>query len=275
MRESLVVLRPVVRWLLRKGVNYVGLAAALKEVFVAEAREELARSGRKITDSAVSVLSGVHRKDLRSFAAREQAGMTVSSRGPTLASQLVTRWLTEADYADSMTEGLRSLPRHGPAPSFEALAREVSTDVHSRTLLDELIRLGVARLEGDRVFLSGDAFVPAQEYSEMAAMLSASTSDHLAAAVHNLTGEGPRFLEQSVFADGLSPQAVEELSQVARQLWAQSFQAMVAQARERAGGNDDSAGPGWRMRFGAYYYHEAATESDPVSDGGANEAKPR
>ena len=37
----------------------------------------------------------------------------------------------------------------GPAPSFEALARSVTQDVHPRSLLDELCRLGLAAVEDD------------------------------------------------------------------------------------------------------------------------------
>ena len=41
----------------------------------------------------------------------------------------------------------RTLPRVGPAPSFESLAQEVTRDVHPRALLEELLRLKLAVLD--------------------------------------------------------------------------------------------------------------------------------
>ena len=258
---------PLARWLVRSGVSYGTFASALKEVFVSVAHEELLRAGRKATDSAVSVLSGVHRKDLRAFNARRLAGESAAARGPSLVSQVVTRWMSDplyvADGVDGALSHGRDLPRAGPAPSFETLARAVSTDVHPRTLLDELLRLGVVTAEGDQLHLVSQAFVPSRGYQEMAAMLSASTSDHLAAAVHNLSGEGPKFLEQSVFADGLSAEAADELATLARRLWSHTFQTMVAEATTRTQREDAPAEGGMRMRFGTYYYHEAAPERPP------------
>lgn len=65
LTQVLAMLQPLVVWLLRSGVGYTDLTAALKPVFLEAARAELARTGAKQTDSAISLLSGVHRKDVR------------------------------------------------------------------------------------------------------------------------------------------------------------------------------------------------------------------
>ena len=65
---ALRVMAPLVRWLLRSGVGYTEFSAALKPVFLAEAQLESERTGGKQTDSALSLLSGLHRKDIRKAA---------------------------------------------------------------------------------------------------------------------------------------------------------------------------------------------------------------
>ena len=65
--EALAVAEPLVLWMLRSGVGYAEFAQALKPVFLAQARLELARTGQRDSDSAISLLSGLHRKDVRSF----------------------------------------------------------------------------------------------------------------------------------------------------------------------------------------------------------------
>jgi Family of unknown function (DUF6502) len=271
-----VVLRPLVRWLLRHGVHYGTVAQVLKQVFLAEARAELTRRGSKVTDSALSVLSGVHRKDVRALSGETLATAQLAA---TPASVLFTRWITDPRLretpGDPASPLRRRLPRQGDAPSFEALARETSSDVHPRTLLEELQRLQLVTLEGDDVVLAGDHFVQRPEDEAAAQTLAVNAADHLAAAVHNLQpGTAGRFLEQSVYANGLTVESAEALSAQARTLWAPALQGMVAAARERVRADDDRSDTPMRMRFGVYYFHEAVeTPPQAVPTGTENTDK--
>lgn len=281
LADALVVFAPLVRWLLRNGVNYVALAQALKTVFLQEARAELARTGAKCTDSALSVLSGVHRKDVRALAEEEQASEPFTL---TPVSKLFTRWVTHPTYrqgTDAASPVVERLPRSGPAPSFESLAREISSDVHPRTLLEELVRLGLVTVEGEWVVLAAKSFTPEPGDRKAMAIVTANAADHLNAAVHNLTsGPDARFLEQSVFASGLTEDAVMQLAQLARSLWQPAFQTMVAEATRQYEAGRGSEGPKARMRFGVYYYQEDQPRkgegmevAGPGADGRARRAR--
>ena len=230
MDEALAIAEPLVLWMLRSGVGYAEFAQALKPVFLAQARLELERNGQRDSDSAISLLSGLHRKDVRAF--RESAHQAMarvkedgSSWGkPSAANQVVTRWLSREDWGDC-------IPFSGEAPSFEALARAVSKDVHPRAVLQEMQRLGVAREVDGQVQLLREAFVPDAKHKESRELLAGSVADHLAAGVHNLSeASGPKFLEQSVFADGLSAESGQELNLMANALWAHVLQAVMAKA---------------------------------------------
>src|SRR5438132_246446 len=78
------------------------------------------------------------------------------------------------------------------APSFESLAHSITRDVHPRTLLEELTRLGLARVDDrdGRVHLLHTAFVPRADRDRMLAFLGANVGDHLAAAVDNVQADG-------------------------------------------------------------------------------------
>ncbi len=130
LQESLHALAPLVRAPIREGITYPQFAQALKTVFFEAARQELGQQGVKQTDSAISVRSGVHRKDVRSMAHTERA----LPRTLSLASQVYTRWLASPETTDA-SGAPRALQRNGPMPSFEALALAVSKDVHPRTEL--------------------------------------------------------------------------------------------------------------------------------------------
>lgn len=254
LREAAVLMAPLALWLLRHGVAFPAFADALKPVFVAAARAELARNAAEPTQSALSMLSGVHRKDVREIAAAGQQAPPPAR--PSLAAQVFTRWLADRRYRTRDGEP-RPLARTGDGRSFESLCRELSQDVHPRTVLDELLRLGLVRLDGETVVATARSFVPSPQLAEMSALFAANVSDHIAAAVSNLTLSAPKLLEQSVYADGLTPASIDLLQATARKAWASAFDAMVSQARERVDQDKGSDG-GQRMRFGVYFFSEPA-----------------
>ena len=253
LREAASLMQPVAQWLLRNGVTYGAFADLLKGVFVNAARHELELGGSKDTHSALSVLSGVHRKDVRVLADADPVSST-PQRSISLASQVFTRWLTDARYRDRGGKP-RSLPRSGARASFEALARDISNDIHPRTVLEELIRLGLVTLEGDLVVPSSQSFVPSRKLDEATALFAANAADHLAAGVHNLTAGEPKFLEQSIFATGLSAVSVETLHDLARKVWAEAFETMMTEGRQCIAADGDVADT-HRMRFGIFYFSE-------------------
>lgn len=264
LRDAAALMAPIALWLLRQGVSYPAFAELLKPVFVAAARGELERAATQPTQSSLSLLSGVHRKDVRELGGT--AAAPAAPPRPPLSSQVVTRWLTDRRYRTKDGKP-RALPRTGAGRSFESLCRELSNDVHPRAVLDELLRLGQVRLDGERVVMLGDSFIPSPRLDELTALFSANASDHIAAAVSNLTSDTPRFLEQSVYADGMTPESIDLLHSAAREAWAHAFEALVTRARERV--DHDAAGDGdRRMRFGVYFF------SEPVPDPAAPPPQP-
>jgi len=259
------ILVPLVRLLLATGVDYTRLAAELKPLFIEQARLELLRSGRKDTDSALSLLSGVHRKDVRKW--RETGLADRISREVTLSAQIFARWAHDPQYLDRRRRP-KPLPRLGPAPSFDSLAQSITQDVRPYNILAELMRLGLVRIESRRgqehVVPNREGFIPPPGSLELIELFGNNLTDHAAAAVANLLGSKPR-LEQSVFADGGSDESAEFLGELARKLWNQARADMIAEASRCF--EQDQARPDarHRMRFGVYYWDESATEdSDPT-----------
>ncbi len=260
--HALVVMQSLATWLVRSGVGYGEFTAALKPVFLKAAVAEAARSHTRPTDSALSLLSGLHRKDVRALAPTLAEPDPATRLGkPTPASQVATRWLTGG--------WPERLPAAGPAPSFEALARSVSTDLHPRSVLQELLRLGIADEADGHVTLRRQAFVPDPRHEETRGMVAGSVADHLAAGVHNLTGGDARqFLEQSVFADGLSADSARELELLATRLWRDVLAAMVEAAVPLCE-KDEPAGGDQRIRLGMFCYAAPMNSTPP---GGATPA---
>jgi hypothetical protein len=262
------LLAPLVRLLLRHGVTYPVFAAALKRVFLQEAQAELAGRGMAATDSAVSLLSGVHRRDVRTLtrgALAEPATAPPPALG--MAAQVVARWLHEPAFRTA--EGtLRVLPRDGTptAPGFDALVEGVSRDVRPKAVLDELLRLGVIEESADGLVLARSGFAPGAGFEETLWLTAQNLHDHAAAAVANLSGPRTRpggFLEQAVFVDEITAVSAERLHDVSVEAWKRAFATVMAEAQARF--DDDAAtAPAearrHRARFGVYFFSEQEPE---------------
>ncbi len=240
---------------------YAATQELLKEAFVeaASAAHPGLAAHRKV--SRIATTTGINRREVTRLTAPEaaRAGAALARRPPrSAASELHAHWRTHADWRDAQGRPL-VLPRLGPAPSFEALAQAITRDVHPRSLLDEMCRLGLARLDeaADTVALQGDAFVPSGDRSRMLGFLGDNVGDHLRAAVDNVLATGrPPHLEQALFAEGLSAESIEALRSLLREQWATLRQAVVPALEARIEADALSPGPRARVRLGLYAYNE-------------------
>jgi hypothetical protein len=264
----LALLAPLVRLLLRHGVTYPVFAAALKRVFLQQAQAELAGRGMAATDSAVSLLSGVHRRDVRTLT-RGAAAEPASAPPPTLglAAQVVARWMHEPAFRQADGK-LRVLPRDSQAgkAGFDALVEAISRDVRPKAVLDELLRLGVVNDNPEGLVLARSGFAPRDGFEEALWLTAQNLHDHAAAAVTNLSGPRPRpggFLEQAVFVDEITAASAERLHDVSVEAWKRAFTLVMAEAQARF--DDDAAhAPAnerrHRARFGVYFFSDREPE---------------
>ena len=265
-------LRPVVHLCIALGVTYPTLARLLRSLFFEVALEDFALRDRPQTDSRLSLLTGIHRKEIRRLREepRERAGPppVVS-----LGAQIAARWMADPRYLDAGGRP-RPLPRRSDDPdaaSFERLVEEVSRDIRPRAVLDEWLRLGAARLDEDGyVHLDAEAFVPRTGMDEKLFYFGRNVGDHAAAATHNVLDGRPPLLERAVYYDRLSPESVRRLATRARELAMRALQAVNREAlelQERDAGRADATE---RMSFGAYFFGTGMRSTAP---GDGNDAE--
>jgi Family of unknown function (DUF6502) len=269
--ESLVkalrrLLKPLIRMLMAHGISYPFLATMLKSVYVEVAEGETGEDGKRLTDSRINLMTGVHRKDIRRLRAdpeqADQIPPVVS-----LGAHLVLLWTGAREYLDAEGRPI-ALPRTAETeggPSFDGLVESLSKDVRPRAVLDEWLRLGIARLdETGRVCLNHDAFVPEKGFDEKAYFFGRNIRDHIASASYNLAGLVPPFLERTVFYDKLTADSMEALSEYARKAGMETLLAMNREAMQRADADAKDPDATFRMSFGIYFY---SVRDDPNAKG--------
>jgi hypothetical protein len=257
------LLRPLVRLLIRSGLTFPAMAEVLRGVFVDVAVHDLLTDPKSRTVSRISLLTGIHRKDVRRLRDRETTDDEIPA-AITLTSQIIARWLGTPAYSDSAGHPL-VLPRtatQAEVPSFEQLVRSVTTDVRTRAVLDYLVDQNMVILEAeDHVRLNTAAFIPRQGGEEQLFYFSRNLHDHIAAAAANvLATAAPPFLDRSVHYDQLATETAAELERVAREAAMRTLidvnriALSLAEAAEQ--GSGATAAPLRRVNLGIYLYAE-------------------
>ena len=265
LRALAQVLEPIATLSVGRGLPYAVAQELLKRAFVQAALAARGDLGSERAVSRVSTTTGIHRREVSRLL---QVRLEEAPAGRSLATEVFAHWTTAREYRDRRGRP-RTLARQGPAPSFESLAQSVTRDVHPRSLLDELVRLGLARhdAERDTVELQHDAFVPRGDTSRMLAFFGDNVSDHARAAVDNVMADGRRHFEQAVFADELSAQSIEQARQAITAQWKALIEAMVP-ALERMIEDDRAQGRprDQRLRIGLYSYNESTGRAPAAAD---------
>lgn len=261
------LLRPLVRVLIAKDITFPALSRLLKAVYVDVAQADFSDEGKPLTDSRISLLTGVHRKDIKALReGRAQPG----GAPPALSrnAHLIALWTGAPDYLDPRGQP-RPLPRQRSdkgGTSFEELVESVSTDIRPRAVLDEWLRRGLARMDDDdRVHLETSAFVPSEDFADIAYYFGRNLRDHIAASGHNLLGGAPPMLERAVYYESLSPQSVEELQALSRELGSDALVRINQKAFDLAQRDEGSPAAKARITFGVYFF-AAPEDGDSEAD---------
>lgn len=258
------VLAPLADLSVAKGLTFATVEEALKQAFVRSAQEAQLAQGLPAHRlvSRISAATGINRREVTRLTQSDEGVPTPA--GASLVSQLFTRWVSDRQLR--VKGKPRVLPRQGDAPSFEALARSITQDVHPRTLLDELCRLNLARLDAatDTVHLIQDGFTPRGDWQRMIAFLGDNAGDHLHAAVENVLQAEPAHFEQAVFAEGLSAASVEQVRALARKHWKALMTEAVPLLERRIEADAKQAESATRrVRLGLFTFHEDLAQTKP------------
>ena len=260
------VLGPIARLMLARGMTLPLAVELLKRVFVETAERDFRLDGKSPTDSRISLLTGVHRKDIKRLRDLPHVDAALPKK-VSLGAQLVGRWVTQKPWVSSSGKP-KALPRlfsQGGKISFEALVASVSRDIRPRSVLDEWVRLNIVTLnDDDEVVLNTLAFVPHEGTEEKLHYLGLNLGDHAESACSNVLGVGvPRF-DRSVHHEGLTVEQVARLQKRAAKLSMALLHTLHAEAEAMMAKSGKPPADGRRFTCGIYWFDdvEQAQESE-------------
>ena len=256
------VLVPLARLLIARGVTFQATEEVLKRVYVLAARKHL-KPGEEPTGTRLSLLTGLNRKEIRRLTEGETRAVELGGI-TSHAAAVHAVWRSQRRFRER-DGSPRVLSRHSRdgRPSFDELVRNITTDHRPAALLEELVRLELVDVDAEgNVALRAQPFLSAKGgFGDRLRPLAANLGDHAAAAVSNVLGRDPPFLERSVFSDELSEESAAKLHDLVQARWREIHDELIAQAiaherRDKEGGKATHS----RIRMGMYFYSQTKDE---------------
>jgi hypothetical protein len=185
LRWLRAALRPVLRLCLRHAVPLNDCVEVLKQAYLDVAGEDLRRRSLPVSASKLSLMTGVHRKDIARFKTdSSERGSRMNS-----AAKIIAAWQHYEQFATRKGKP-RILSAEGIGSEFAALVSlAIGTDVSPYTAQQELQRLGAIERNGNKVKLLWSEYAPRVNSAEGLNMLEEDVGDLYAAVTENIYEE--------------------------------------------------------------------------------------
>ena len=212
------LLHPLVRILLRHGVNYGEFADAVRGAYIDIASKELLPSDQAQSDARVGIVTGMNAREVGRI--RENDANAEPEVNANQIARVLQGWSQDQDYLGPYGLPLE-VPFAGERPSFEDLVDCYAVGAPPRILLGELVRVGAAAATSDGyVRMLNRTYVPSpldpvglERFGNIVNYFIDSVDANLQ---KKRQGEG-RFERFAITMEGLSPAAFAEFDVFVRE----------------------------------------------------------
>lgn len=169
-------------------MRFQEVTEVVKRTLVELAEEEITKKSTKVNSSRISIITGLHRRDVSRIRVDGQTKSFV--RGGTVA-RVLNRWSSESEF---LTKGGRPrvLTVEGEDSEFATLVRLESTDLNPGTVMFELIRIGAAHRTREGLKFLDTVFESSEDMDDGWGMLAQDVKRLTEAVTRNL--EEPEIL---------------------------------------------------------------------------------
>ena len=161
----LQILVPLAKVMLRFGVSHQSFVEWSKIAFIEAARQSDSIKHKKQPNTAISIVTGLHRKDVQRLIKTDSSQEDSASNQTNRLLRVVQGWLRDTDFSSSGKPML--LPFEGEK-SFTELNRRYSGDMKPKAMLEELEKNGMIAVDENKmVKLISMQFIPKGDIGKM------------------------------------------------------------------------------------------------------------
>ncbi len=181
-----LLLRPVVTFCMKRGIQVQDLIESVKIVFVDLAAEELERGQHEISISKINLITGLHRRDVT----RLYQFATTKEQDTGLVTRVIGQWQSDKRFRAKSGKGARLLSYEGAESEFALLIATVSKELNAYTVLFEMERIGAVEKSKKGLKLITRAFLPPKgDLKESINLLAKDCEDLMSAVESNLNDD--------------------------------------------------------------------------------------
>jgi len=255
------ILKPLVRLLINQNITYIGLLNLLKKTYVEVAEESFSIEGKRMTDSRISLLTGVHRGEVKHIRTEVLTKPSEKEIKASLSAQLMSIWAGHQAYLNEHNEpqALYRCVQDG-SPSFEHLVLSVSKDKHPRSILDEWLHQGLVELvikdEKELIVLTEKGYVPETDFEEKLFFAGKNIGDHLSVVAHNLESQVPAMFDRAVYYQELTAESVQVIEDASKEKMMAALTELNQLASHLQTQDKDAEEASHSMHIGAYFHRK-------------------
>lgn len=213
------LLRPLVRILLRNGIEASELTDIAKLVYVDVAKATIAQDGREPKNNEIASMTGLTVGEIEEVI-EKSASDTGEDTNLGLITRVLSGWHTDTDYTGPYGLPLELRYSDDRAPNFCSLSEKYAPGTRPRELLNELIRIGAAKETEDEWFkVLTRTYLP--KFDDPASL------DHLGSSIENFANtidhnRAQNDVEQKLFErvveadEGINPEDLPLFKQFVR-----------------------------------------------------------
>jgi len=205
------LLAPLVRLMVEAGIGVGEFHALSKAAFVQAAKDRSADEGKPVSISAIAMLTGLRRAEVRALLAAKDDGVPSPERNRHRAERVLSGWWNDADFLDADGRPM-SLKSIGPGITFETLAKRYSGDPRVRALRTELLRAkAITKLPDGRLQAVSRTFATARWEPSGIAVMGERVRDLLQTLLYNLRHPSRPRYARTVMSTSVDPRYVPML----------------------------------------------------------------
>ena len=258
----LTLLRPLVRILLKHGVNHNAFSELAKKAYV-DVAGDMAIPGKRQTISRIAVLTGLTRKEVKRIqeSSFEEENDRLNRYNRSI--RVISGWLNDRLFLDEFNRPA-DLPVEGAEASFATLVKKYSGDIPVQAMLSEFVHANVVEIKDDGgVKLLKHAFIPDKDVTDRLFILGTDVAELLTTIGHNIDGVNSQSLrfQRKLSNDNVLQECIPAFKKVA----SDKVQALLEELDKRLTEiecDENGKDAGRYVSIGIYYYESDAPNGD-------------
>jgi hypothetical protein len=226
------------------------------------ASREILNRGEKVNVSRLSIMSGLHRRDvMRLQGANPDGGSSLGT-----INRIIGQWCNDSRFSAKGRKP-KTLSYGSGSDQFTTLVHSVSQDLHPGTILFELSRRELVKRDENSVTLLKGVLDSREDDKEGLHMLAEDTYDLALAVTDNLGSVAPKALHSKTEFDAIPATRADEVRRwflKKGEGWQKEVSAYLASLDIEISGKRKASGPYIRAAFGMFGVLESKDSTQVV-----------